>query len=161
MHQSFTKYIQQYIYMCNNLLVLELPYKRASFFSFIYESRKSCVQSYLYEKNKDPHSFSLSLTNIYGMLETTKKQFQCYEVQRLGTKKLVVAHCATRNDNHLLERGRPIFLQLFFLFFQLQTSSTWVPGAFTNCFQTIPSGCSLAILKLQCLEPSSVSVALF
>lgn len=45
----------------------------------LYESRKSCVQSHLYEKNKDPHSFPLSLTNIYGMLEIITKQFQCHE----------------------------------------------------------------------------------
>ena len=45
-----------------------------------------------------------------------KKQFQCYEVQRLGMKKLVEAHCATLNDNYLLERGIPIFLKLFFFF---------------------------------------------
>lgn len=32
-----------------------------------------------------------------------KKQFQCYEVQRLGMKKPLVAHCATWNDNLLLE----------------------------------------------------------
>lgn len=35
------------------------------------------------------------------MLEIMKKQFQCYEVQRLGMRKLLVAHYATWNDNHL------------------------------------------------------------
>lgn len=70
--------------------MLELPYKGVSS-SPSYERRKSCVQSYLYEKNKDPHSFSLSFTNIHGMLGIMEKQFQCYEVRRCRMKTLRVA----------------------------------------------------------------------
>ena len=72
----------------------------------------SRVQSYLCEKNKETHSFSLSLTNIYGMSGIMKKQFQCYEAQRLGMKKLLVTHCTTWNDNLLLET-RAVFSILF------------------------------------------------
>lgn len=70
--------------------MLELPYKGVSS-SPSYERRKSCVQSYLYEKNKDPHSCSLSFTNIHGMLGIMEKQFQCYEVRRRRMKILRVA----------------------------------------------------------------------
>lgn len=82
----------------HNFLTLELPYKGASFPSFIMKAG-SHVYKVIHMKRIHIH-IPLSLTNIYGMLEIMEKQFQCYEVQRTGMRKLLAAHYAAWNDNH-------------------------------------------------------------
>lgn len=101
---SFIKYIQP-LYVQQSL-ILELPHKGASFFSFIW--KQEVMYSYLCEKNKETHSFSLSLTNIYGMSGIMKTIPQLKDLEW----KNLVTHCTMWNDNLLLET-RAAFSILF------------------------------------------------